>query len=227
MKKFTKTLTASLIAAAASANIFAVPASHVAYAAGSTEIVKGDVISVKSIPSAGRVGYPVIIPKMSFGALGATGSVSNVAPVVTRPDGRSVTVQEVTSGEAGWTFTPSVSGTYKLVYKGTANGVETVSEVFSIKVTKESYEMAIDENSAVVIPSTVDTNKDRFTGGVIKDIKLPHPTVTDKNDFVIFKDGKLNEAITKYGALKGGWLAFKRLLRCNPFYKGSPYDPVP
>ena len=35
------------------------------------------------------------------------------------------------------------------------------------------------------------------------------------------------EAITKYGALKGGWLAFKRLLRCNPFYKGDPYDPVP
>ncbi len=35
------------------------------------------------------------------------------------------------------------------------------------------------------------------------------------------------EAITKYGALKGGWLAFKRLLRCNPFYKGNPYDPVP
>ena len=35
------------------------------------------------------------------------------------------------------------------------------------------------------------------------------------------------EAINKYGALKGGWLAFKRLLRCNPFYKGDPYDPVP
>ena len=35
------------------------------------------------------------------------------------------------------------------------------------------------------------------------------------------------EAITKYGAIKGGWLAFKRLLRCNPFYKGNPYDPVP
>ena len=33
------------------------------------------------------------------------------------------------------------------------------------------------------------------------------------------------EAITKYGALKGGWLAFKRLLRCNPFSKGG-YDPV-
>ena len=35
------------------------------------------------------------------------------------------------------------------------------------------------------------------------------------------------EAITKYGALKGGWLAFKRLLRCNPFYKGDPFDPIP
>ena len=35
------------------------------------------------------------------------------------------------------------------------------------------------------------------------------------------------EAINKYGALKGGWLALRRLLRCNPFYKGSPYDPVP
>ena len=35
------------------------------------------------------------------------------------------------------------------------------------------------------------------------------------------------QAINKYGALKGGWLAFKRLLRCNPFYKGDPYDPVP
>lgn len=35
------------------------------------------------------------------------------------------------------------------------------------------------------------------------------------------------EAIQKYGALKGGFLAFKRILRCNPFYKGNLYDPVP
>ena len=35
------------------------------------------------------------------------------------------------------------------------------------------------------------------------------------------------EAITKYGALKGAWLAFKRLMRCNPFYKGDFFDPVP
>ena len=35
------------------------------------------------------------------------------------------------------------------------------------------------------------------------------------------------EAINKYGALKGGFLALKRLCRCHPFYKGDPYDPVP
>ena len=35
------------------------------------------------------------------------------------------------------------------------------------------------------------------------------------------------EAIEKYGALKGGWLTAKRLMRCHPFYKGDWYDPVP
>ena len=34
------------------------------------------------------------------------------------------------------------------------------------------------------------------------------------------------EAIEKYGAIKGGFLAIKRILRCNPFSKGG-YDPVP
>ena len=37
------------------------------------------------------------------------------------------------------------------------------------------------------------------------------------------------EAIEKYGAAKGGWLALKRLSRCHPFHKGEHdfYDPVP
>lgn len=34
------------------------------------------------------------------------------------------------------------------------------------------------------------------------------------------------EAIKKYGPFKGGWLALKRILRCNP-WGGSGYDPVP
>lgn len=33
------------------------------------------------------------------------------------------------------------------------------------------------------------------------------------------------DAINKYGAIKGGFLAIKRILRCHPFAKGG-YDPV-
>ena len=34
------------------------------------------------------------------------------------------------------------------------------------------------------------------------------------------------EAVEKYGALKGGFLAVKRLLKCHPLHEGG-YDPVP
>jgi putative membrane protein insertion efficiency factor len=33
------------------------------------------------------------------------------------------------------------------------------------------------------------------------------------------------DAFRRYGALKGGWLALWRLLRCNPFTRGG-YDPL-
>ena len=35
------------------------------------------------------------------------------------------------------------------------------------------------------------------------------------------------EAIRKYGAGKGMYLALRRILRCHPFYKGDMFDPVP
>jgi putative membrane protein insertion efficiency factor len=34
------------------------------------------------------------------------------------------------------------------------------------------------------------------------------------------------QAIEKYGAIKGSWMAVKRIARCNPFNPGG-YDPVP
>ena len=33
------------------------------------------------------------------------------------------------------------------------------------------------------------------------------------------------EAVEKYGALKGSYLAVRRILRCHPFCKGG-YDPL-
>ena len=37
------------------------------------------------------------------------------------------------------------------------------------------------------------------------------------------------EAVEKYGALKGGWLALRRILRCHHFHRqrSIQYDPVP
>jgi putative membrane protein insertion efficiency factor len=35
------------------------------------------------------------------------------------------------------------------------------------------------------------------------------------------------EAIDRYGLVRGGWMTMKRIGRCNPFYKGELYDPVP
>lgn len=33
------------------------------------------------------------------------------------------------------------------------------------------------------------------------------------------------EAVEKYGAIKGGFMAIKRILKCHPFHPGG-YDPV-
>jgi putative membrane protein insertion efficiency factor len=34
------------------------------------------------------------------------------------------------------------------------------------------------------------------------------------------------EAVEKYGALKGGYLSVRRIIKCHPFHPGG-FDPVP
>ncbi|MBB5174781.1 membrane protein insertion efficiency factor YidD [Texcoconibacillus texcoconensis] len=34
------------------------------------------------------------------------------------------------------------------------------------------------------------------------------------------------ESIGRFGPFKGGWLLFKRMIKCQPFHPGG-YDPVP
>ncbi len=35
------------------------------------------------------------------------------------------------------------------------------------------------------------------------------------------------QALEQHGAWRGSWLTLRRILRCHPFYKRGPVDPVP
>ncbi len=63
-------------------------------------------------------------------------------------------------------------------------------------------------------------------GGVRFDRRWISPALPPACRFVPSCSAYAQEALERYGAARGSWLALRRLLRCHPF-GGSGYDPVP
>ena len=67
----------------------------------------------------------------------------------------------------------------------------------------------------------------RFAAGLIRGYQLALSPLLGANcRFHPSCSEYAREAVLCHGALRGGWLALKRLLRCHPWYPGGS-DPVP
>jgi putative membrane protein insertion efficiency factor len=66
----------------------------------------------------------------------------------------------------------------------------------------------------------------RLVLGVIRGYQLViRPLLSGSCRYLPTCSAYATEAVATHGALRGGWMAFKRVLRCHPF-GGSGLDPV-
>ena len=88
---------------------------------------------------------------------------------------------------------------------------------------KERSVMRLDAIESVILP--FETNSISNSRYRISFVDLKDFNKENKSD----KISALKKAVEKYGAMKGGYLALRRILRCNPFHrqKSIQYDPVP
>jgi uncharacterized protein len=67
----------------------------------------------------------------------------------------------------------------------------------------------------------------RLAGGMIRGYQLLiSPLLPPSCRFTPSCSQYALEAVTRHGALRGTWLAARRLARCHPFHPGG-FDPVP
>ncbi len=205
MKKYKKFLTSGILAAAMATSTLAIPANHVkAYAATPAptpaDVKIGDVVSVKGVPSVGKIDTEIVLPKATTSAW-ANPTSSTVAISIKQPNGAEVAADKITTTADNYKFTPDRVGRYVVTYTATnASGVVTTSESYSILVSADTYSMTFASNSSVVLPGYVDTLATRFDGGIIPNVSLPHPDVYNEKGVLVYTNGAYNPAFDEADA---------------------------
>ena len=84
-----------------------------------------------------------------------------------------------------------------------------------------------EKNNGASAEKTVLTPLTRLALGAVRGYQLLiRPLLTGSCRYLPTCSEYAAEAITTYGALRGGWMAVKRVLRCHPL-GGAGLDPVP
>lgn len=165
MKKFYKILVFVLMFALAIGSALVAPITI--FATGPALV--GASIVLKNMPTTAKVNTEITIPAGNNGD-------GTVTVTVTDPYGNAVETQQ---NGANLKFTATIVGDYKVRYMTTnADGVKTISQVYTIKVTGEKAVLNFAENSPFIMQSKVGANST---------LVLPYPEVSitgEEDDFV-------------------------------------------
>lgn len=116
--------------------------------------------------------------------------------------GEVIDNNQVTTNSTSYVLRPTQVGVYTVQYAvRNAQGVWTISDIYSINVSKEAFTLELTENNPIVLPSQIDTNQ-----GVSTLVKLPLPKIYDKDGkqitkFVLGKESNDYYYVAEYKTL--------------------------